>query len=144
MRESIDRWVVVQENRRRAGFHNPGKASILVVHVDGGLITSGERADYIVANPAVVDVIVELKGSDTSKAINQIRATRLVWAGHRLAGRQFGALVVRGQGVSPKTTASIDRWEREFRKTFKMKLMVATRNRDYRFSEFLLPEEANA
>jgi len=61
-----------------------------------------------------------------------------------LAGEQIGALVVRGQGVHPKTTASIDRWKREFRKTFKMKLQVETRNRDYEFSEFLLPESLRA
>ena len=137
-------WIVIKENKRSARFRKADRDEVLIVHVDGGLITSGERADYIIAHPKVLDVIVELKGSDVSKAVNQIRATRPVWLFHELAGEQIGALVVRGQGVHPKTTASIDRWKREFRKTFKMKLQVETRNRDYEFSEFLLPESLRA
>jgi hypothetical protein len=137
-------WIVVKENNRSARLRRPDNETILVILVDGGLITSGERADYIVAHPRITDVIVELKGSDVSKAVRQIRATRPVWLRHEFAGKRFGALVVRGHGVHPKTTASIYRWQREFRKTFNMKLVVETRNRDYEFSEFLLPEASHA
>jgi len=135
-------WIVVEENKRAARFHNPEKTRILVIHADGGLITSGERADYIVAHSKIVDVIVELKGSDVTRAIHQIRATKPVWERHSLAGEKHAALVVRGHGVSPKASASMDRWKREFRKTFKMKLLIETRNRDYEFAEFLLPESS--
>jgi hypothetical protein len=137
-------WIVVKENRRTARFHNSDNQAILVIHVDGGLITLGERADYIVAHTKVIDVIVELKGSDVPKAIRQIRATRPVWMCHELAGKKLAALVVRSQGIHPKTSASVDRWKREFRKTFKMKLVIETRNRNYEFSEFMLPEGSNA
>jgi hypothetical protein len=137
-------WIVIKENRRSARFRNSDIDAVLIIHVDGGLINTGERADFIVAHPKVLDVIVELKGSDVGKAISQIKATRPVWLGHKLAGKIQGALVVRGQGLHPKTTASIDRWQREFRKTFKMKLIVETRNRDYEFREFLLPEASRA
>jgi len=144
IQESSGPWIVIKENNRSARFSNPGKDAVLVIHVDGGLITSGERADYIVAHPNIVDVIVELKGSDVSKAISQIRATRPIWLRYEFAGKKLSALVVRGQGVHPKVSASINRWQREFRKTFKMKLVVETRNRDYEFSEFLLPEGSRA
>jgi hypothetical protein len=137
-------WIIVKENERSARFFRTNNETVLVIHVDGGLITSGERADYIIAHPKIVDVIVELKGSDVSKAISQIRATRPIWLRHEFAGKKLSALVVRGQGVRPKVSASIDRWQREFRKTFKMKLVVETRNRDYEFSEFLLPEASRA
>jgi FtsP/CotA-like multicopper oxidase with cupredoxin domain len=137
-------WIVIEENKRAARFHNPDNGSVLVIHVDGGLITTGERADYIVAHPRTVDVIVELKGNDVGKAIRQIRATRPVWLRNELAGKRHAALVVRSQGIHPRTTASIDRWQREFRKTLKMKLVVETRNRDYEFAEFLLPEASRA
>ncbi len=137
-------WIVVKENKRSATFHRPDNELVLVVRVDGGLITSGERADYIVSLQKVVDVIVELKGSDVSKAICQIRATRPVWLAHRLAGKTLAALVVRGKGVNPKASASAVRWQREFRKTFKMMLLIETRNRNYEFSEFLLPERSRA
>lgn len=137
-------WILIEENKRSAKFRNSNQHSILIVHVDGGLVTEGERADYIVAHPKALDVVIELKGSDVGKAIRQIRATRQVWLRHELAGATMGALVVRGPGVHPKTTASIDRWQREFRKTFKMKLLVETRNRAYEFGEFLLPEASRA
>jgi hypothetical protein len=133
-------WIVVEENKKAARFHNPDRHTILVIHADGGLITSGERADYIVAYPKIVDVIVELKGSDVTKAIHQIRLTHPVWMRHELAGKKLGALVVRSPGLHPKESASIDRWKREFLKNFKMKLVVETHNRNYEFAEFLLPE----
>jgi hypothetical protein len=144
IRKATGEWVVVSEHKRVATFRRPNSEEVLIIRVDGGLITEGERADYIVAHTRTVDVIVELKGSDTSKAIRQIRATRPVWMRHELAGMRLGALVVRGHGIHPKTSASIDRWQREFRKTFKMKLVIETRNRNYEFSEFLLPEAASA
>jgi hypothetical protein len=144
VRKAAGEWAVVSENKRSASFRKPHGEEVLIIQVDGGLITDGERADYIVAHIRTVDVIVELKGSDTSKAIRQIRATRPVWMRHELAGTRLGALVVRGQGIHPKTTASIDRWQREFRKTFKMKLLIETRNRNYEFSEFLETEGSRA
>jgi hypothetical protein len=144
IRKPVGEWAVVAENKRSARFHVSNKDEVFIIHVDGELINTGERADYIVAHTKIVDVIVELKGSDTSKAIDQIRATRPIWMKHELAGKKLGALIVRGQGVRPKTSASIDRWQREFRKTFKMVLLVETRNRNYEFKEFLLPESSSA
>jgi hypothetical protein len=140
VKKSPGPWAVVEENKRSARFHHVRNEAVLIIQVDGGLIREGERADYIVAHPSVVDVIVELKGSDTSKAIAQIKATRPVWLCHELCGEQQGAIVVRGPGVRPKESARFERWKREFRKTFKMKLLVESRNRDYQFEEFLLPE----
>jgi hypothetical protein len=142
VRKPAGEWAIVSEHKRSARFRKPNDDEALVIQVDGGLITEGERADYIVAHTRIVDVIVELKGSDTSKAIRQIRATRPVWMCHELAGKRLGALVVRGQGIHPKTAASVVRWQREFRKTFKMKLVIETRNRNYEFAEFLLTEDS--
>jgi hypothetical protein len=132
-------WIVVSENKRSARFHNPGNVPVLKIKVDGGLITSGERADYVLAHPTV-DVIVELKGSDVTKAIHQIRATRYHWLNCAHAGEHHAALVVRGKGIHPKEQTNYERWKREFRKTFKMKLRIESSNRDYEFGEFLLPE----
>lgn len=144
IRKPSGKWVVIRENKRSARFRAAEGDPVLVVQVDGGLICDGERADYIVSHSKIVDVIIELKGSDTAKAISQIRATRSIWLQHELSGNTLGALIVRGPGVHPRVSASIDRWKREFRERFKMKLLVETRNRDYEFSEFLLPEALRA
>lgn len=140
IRSSTDRLIVVEENKRRATFRNLANELVLVVHVDGEMITAGERADYVVAHSNKVDVIVELKGSDVGKAVRQIRATRPAWLHCSYAGTRQAALVVRSPGMHPRQTANIERWQREFRKTLKMKLIVETRNREYEFNEFLLPE----
>jgi hypothetical protein len=138
-----DQWIVIRENDKLARFHNPDKQEILLIHVDGGLIDDGARADYIVAHPAIVDVIVELKGKDVAKAIRQIRATVAIWRRHESAGRRLSALVVRSRGTHPKLSASMDRWEREFRRELNMKLLFRASNRDYEFNEFLLERSAN-
>lgn len=133
-------WVVVAENRRSARFHNPDGKDLYKVLVDGGMITEGERADYILAHRKVVDIVVELKGSDVSKAISQIRATLPVWRKSEWAGKTHGALVVRGKGLHPRETARNEQRKRVFRGTLHMKLVIETSNRDYEFSEFLLGE----
>lgn len=138
------KWIVVEERKRRARFRRPDAEDILLVRIDGGLITEGERADFVVAHPKIIDVIVELKGSDVAKAIHQIRATRPVWSGCEWSGEKSAALVVRGKGIHPRLSTHIERWKREFRKTYRMKLLVETSNRDYEFSEFLLAKGSNA
>jgi hypothetical protein len=135
--ELTDRLITVKENNRFAHFQNPNKATIRRILVDGGLITQGTRADFIVSHPEIVDVIVELKGSDTAHGIEQIRATYFVWSKHELAGRACGALIVRGQGIHPKHQANIQRWKNQMQMRHGVVLMVETRNREYRFEEFL-------
>lgn len=131
-----DSLVAVEENNRKAVFANPQRTAIHVVQVDGGMVTQGERADYVVAKPSMIDVIVELKGSDVSKAIEQLRATLPLWKQSDYAGDKYGLLVVCGKGIHPKARASHDRWKREFRKQ-RMKLLIETTNRTYEFDEFL-------
>jgi hypothetical protein len=66
-------WIVVKENKKSARFRNPSKglAAILTVRVDGGMIQSGARADFIVAHPELVDVIVELKAAMSARRSNR-------------------------------------------------------------------------
>lgn len=128
-------WVVVRERGRHARFRNPDRTAIWKVRVDGGLITSGERADYVVAHPGAVDVVVELKDSDVSKAISQIRATLPIWRTCEWAGTRCGALVVRGKGIHPRLLTHMERWQREFRKRG-MRLLIEAGNRDYEFRDF--------
>jgi len=59
------------------------------------------------------------------------------WRQHALAGKVHAALVVRGQGVHPKTSLLTERLAKRFQRDFNMKLLIETRNRDYEFAEFL-------
>jgi len=69
----------VEENGRKAVFLNPDRAEVRKVRVDGCLIVNGPRADFVVAKPDVLDVIVELKGRDIYHARDQIVATLPFW-----------------------------------------------------------------
>ncbi len=59
-----------------AVFLNLEKRTIERVRVDGCLTPVGQTAaDFLVSMPSVVDVIVELKGTDLRKAFEQVEAT---------------------------------------------------------------------
>ncbi len=70
----------VEDNGRKAVFLNPGRNEIKKVRIDGCLIAGiGPRADFVVAKPSILDVIVELKGRDIYHARDQIIATLTFW-----------------------------------------------------------------
>jgi hypothetical protein len=59
-----------------AVFLNPEKRTVERIRVDGCLAPSGQTAaDFLVSMPNIVDVIVELKGTDLRKAFEQVEAT---------------------------------------------------------------------
>ena len=59
-----------------AVFLNPEKRTVERIRVDGCLAPSQQTAaDFLVSMPNVVDVIVELKGTDLRKAFEQVEAT---------------------------------------------------------------------
>ena len=74
--------IISQESGNRHVVDNPYQIEVYQYHVDGDIIpkddTSGERCDYIVEaskQSKPIAFIIELKGSDLLKAINQIEAT---------------------------------------------------------------------
>jgi hypothetical protein len=73
--ESTGSNITVQERGKRANFLNQNRARFSVTHVDGCVVTTGPRADYLVTKINVGTVIVELKGSDVYRAAEQIVAT---------------------------------------------------------------------
>ena len=59
-----------------AVFLNPEKRTIERIRVDGCLAPAQQTAaDFLISLPSVVDVIVELKGTDLRKAFAQVEAT---------------------------------------------------------------------
>ena len=74
--------IISQESGNRHVVDNPHQIDVYQYHVDGDILpkddTSGERCDYIVESSKQskpIALIIELKGSDLLKAINQIEAT---------------------------------------------------------------------
>ncbi len=76
------RKVVSREEGNQHIIENRSQYCIYHYHIDGGIIpceyTSGERCDYMVevtAKPRPIAFIIELKGSNLLKAMQQIDAT---------------------------------------------------------------------
>jgi len=85
----------VEENGRRAVFLNSDRVPIKKVKVDGCLFTgSGLKADYVVAKPGVIDIIVELKGADVYHARDQIVATLPFWRSYPPFSTKVVGLIV--------------------------------------------------
>jgi hypothetical protein len=116
------------ENGKCATFLNLSHKTILLVHADkycrkgrtGCTDCFFEHdqkvADYIVSKPGIVDVIVELKGTDLMAAVGQIEATIPAWRSHEKCSRKIGALVVSGKGGShPNILAKFQTKQEKFK-----------------------------
>ena len=72
-----DTKIVLQENKSRIVFLNPNQDKILTIEVDGCVINDDNvlRCDYAIVPSNEVEIYVELKGSDISHAVKQIKST---------------------------------------------------------------------
>jgi len=84
----------VEENGRKAVFLNPDRTEVKKVRVDDCLISTGLRADFVVAKLNVLDVIVELKGRDIYHARDQIIATLPFWRSFPPFSSKVAGLIV--------------------------------------------------
>jgi hypothetical protein len=97
--------VYVEDEGVRATFVNPKRSEIRKVHYDGCYAPQrGRQADYIVGLPGVIDVIVELKGSDTKlkDAARQVESTLEEWKQDPKRQKTIAALIVYGRIEGPK------------------------------------------
>lgn len=94
------RSIYVEDKGVRATFSNPQLRRVRKVHFDGCYYTGREkRADYIVGLPDGIDVIVELKGTDTNlkAAARQVESTVDIWEQDPNRARRIAALIVYGR-----------------------------------------------
>jgi hypothetical protein len=93
--EHNDSKIMVKRGGRRATFSNDDRTKIKLVDVDRWMPNpNAAKADYIVAKPGVVDVIVELKGKDIKHGVEQIVSTLDRWRTAPPFSNKFGGLVV--------------------------------------------------
>jgi hypothetical protein len=72
-----DTKIVLKENKSKITFLNPNQDEILIIKVDGCVISDNEtlRCDYALIPSDAVEIYVELKGSDIAQAVKQIEST---------------------------------------------------------------------
>jgi hypothetical protein len=146
------RSVYVEDRGVRATFFNPRHLQVRKIHYDGCYVARDEevkQADYIVGLPGSIDVIVELKGSDTNikYAAQQIENTLQAWRQDQNAAVVVAALIVYGRiegkkklpGRHPRAEAVISGLIADFLKNPKIKILLVIKEngkRQFRFNDF--------
>lgn len=72
-------WQIISRDQRNTQYHkgiNSRNAYVTHYKIDGNVIKSGSRCDYLLINEDTLTAyLIELKGSDLVKAAEQIEAT---------------------------------------------------------------------
>lgn len=150
--ECTCRAVFVEEEGVRATFIRPsgGRPSgrkLRKVHYDGCYAPLGSKqADYILGLVGVIDVIVELKKSDTNiqGAADQVESTLHAWRRDPKRAPRIAALIVYGRieglkkspGRIPRTNAVILGVVARFLRHGTLLLIEETGRRKYFFRDF--------
>jgi hypothetical protein len=148
--------VYVVERGVGATFLNPRRKQIRKIHYDGcyNKASGVKQADYIVGMPDVVDVIVELKGSDTNikEAYAQVESTLETWRLNPIRFRKIACLIVYGRiegkkklaGRVPRANSMKDSVERRFLGVNKALLLVReSGSEQFKFNDFLRKTNAD-
>lgn len=125
--------IKLEECGRKVVFLNPANDAHHVTRVDGCVIKSGSRADWIVSRAGVGHVIVELKGTDVGHAIQQIEATAAFCTAKSLIDGPVGALIMCRQ--VPKAMSSLQAATHRLRKKFGVALRVSSSSYEFSLSD---------
>jgi hypothetical protein len=128
--------VTVKANGRAATFLNLERTTVKKVDVDCWLQSTSEvRSDYLLTKPAIVDVIIELKGKDIDHAVAQILATLSRWRATKGCSPKFGGLVVFTR--SPKRSAALDNLKLKLLNSHQIWIEMGKSGlKDYEFATF--------
>jgi hypothetical protein len=146
--------VYVEEHGVEATFQNPRRRQIRKIHYDGcnNKTRTDLKADYIVGLSGVVDVIIELKGSDLTHASAQVDRTLEAWKLNPIRFPKIVCLIVFGRiegkkkrvGRTPRTNSMRESIERAFLRTNKTLLWVReSGSAQFKFNDFLRKNDAN-
>ena len=117
---------------------NPAKAQVRRIQMDRCLAPPEARAaDFVVSMPKVVDVIVELKGTNVAHAVDQIESTWTFWSSHpeRTPAQVIGAWILCSE--YPRASLKVNRYRESFRSRGAV-LLISTHNGEERsFADFL-------
>jgi hypothetical protein len=140
--------VYVEENRVRVNFANPRGRKVRKIEYDNcyDKEPNSLKADRIVGLVGVVDVIVELKGSDRKHACEQVESTLKRWRNSKLRYPKMVCLIAYGRlegkerraGRIPKMTSRNESMELDFLCRNKVPLWIRESSaHHYTFKELL-------
>lgn len=119
--------VSVSENGKRYHMTTNGKEESVVYAVDGNIVKEGQRCDKLLlvkrsakdANPEQwTEAFVELKGVDTTHAIDQLRQTLKKAIFKHPSNDDIRARIVAQSFPSNKSNPTMEKAKQEFRKDY--------------------------
>jgi hypothetical protein len=151
--------VFVEDRGIRATFLNPRRERIRKISYDGCYCKEDnvKQADFIVSKIGIIDIIVELKGSDTNLkggrgADKQIEYTLEAWKQNANRSSRIAALIIFGKiegskkrpGRRPRASAAREAVQRDFLREHKILLLVYENGeKQFRFNDFFPNPNAN-
>jgi len=128
-----DTKIVLQENKSKITFLNPNKDEILIIKVDGCVISDNEtlRCDYALIPSDAVEIYVELKGSDIAQAVKQIKSTIKLLSENPQKIKKLCFVV---STRVPKQTTSIQQLQSQFKKNFNASFRIKNIQDEYDLS----------
>jgi hypothetical protein len=131
--DRYDKKIVLQENKSKITFLNPNQDKILIIKVDGCVISDNEtlRCDYALMPSDEVEIYVELKGSDIVHAVEQIKSTIRLLSDNPQKIKKLCFVV---STRVPKQTTNIQQLQSQFKKNFNASFRVKNIQDEYDLS----------
>ena len=128
-----DTKIVLQENKSKITFLNPNQDEILIIKVDGCVISDNEtlRCDYALIPSDAVEIYVELKGSDIAQAVKQIESTMKLLSENPQKIKKLCFVV---STRVPKQATSIQQLQSQFKKKFNASFRIKNIQDEYDLS----------
>jgi len=124
--------IKVSERGKQAVFLNPEKDQFVRTQVDGCLVEQATACDWWITRKGEDSVLVELKGCDVSKALDQIVATfEYLRASGSLTKRMAALVVCRNPPCHPVFTSKLQRTRNRLSNEFRAPLHVVSGNYEY-------------
>jgi hypothetical protein len=116
-----DPLIPLEEKCSKITFKNESRKNIRVIRIDDCVIKEGLRCDYLVIPENGIEHYVELKGSDVSHAVKQLKCTITEVSEDARHGKKCCFIV---SSRCPKTSAEIQNIQSKLKKEFNSTLTV--------------------
>lgn len=130
--------IKVEEKGKQAIFLNPSRIKVRKTQIDGCMVKQTTACDWLVVRAGEEGVLVELKGCDVAKAIEQIEAT---FAYLKINGglvKKMAALIVcRNPPNHPSFNSKLLRAKDRLFTTYRAPLHVVSGNYEFHFEKVL-------
>ena len=132
------RKVKVEENGKKAVFLNPEGVEYIRTKIDGCLIQGQTACDWMVHCDSHGGVLIELKGKDVDRALEQLAASFdfVVNSGDRPIALA-GLIVCSGMPKHPGFDTKLQRARQRFFRAYRAPVHIVTGNHEYRLPSVL-------